>query len=179
MRARLEQHLVGYGLLSFGLSSVHNLMLVYHVDAYINAFKIGQAEFMTAEVIFMVWNCCNDLIWGWLSDMVWSGPSNSQLSGGQAPRSRLQLLGRRLSYAFCSCLFERHSTKHARSPHSHASPCTCRVARLLPWSRSLPPGAGACNWRALAWPALLFCSGIPFYQWRGTLRYVWFSMTVS
>ncbi|EDQ92401.1 uncharacterized protein MONBRDRAFT_13785 [Monosiga brevicollis MX1] len=70
MRARLEQHLVGYGLLSFGLSSVHNLMLVYHVDAYINAFKIGQAEFMTAEVIFMVWNCCNDLIWGWLSDMV-------------------------------------------------------------------------------------------------------------
>ena len=59
---------IGYGMLSLALSLVHNVMLLYHVQAYTNVFELDRTSFVVAELAFLIWNSVNDLLFGWLSD---------------------------------------------------------------------------------------------------------------
>lgn len=59
---------VGYGLMALALSSVHNVFLIYHVDAYVNVFGISFNGFWIAEFLFLLYNSFNDVIWGMLAD---------------------------------------------------------------------------------------------------------------
>jgi hypothetical protein len=57
-----------YGSFSFYISIINSLFILYHVDAYVNLFKINKNEFWIGETIFMIWNCLNDPLFAWLSD---------------------------------------------------------------------------------------------------------------
>ncbi|EGD82315.1 hypothetical protein PTSG_02982 [Salpingoeca rosetta] len=58
----------GYGVMALALSSIHNVFLIYHVDAYVNAFGISFGGFWVAELVFLAYNSINDLIWGMIAD---------------------------------------------------------------------------------------------------------------
>ena len=57
-----------YGSISFYITSLNTLFILYHVDAYLNIYKIDQTSFWIGETIFMLWNSFNDPLFGWLSD---------------------------------------------------------------------------------------------------------------
>ena len=59
---------VGYGTLALALSCIHNVFLIYHVDAYVNVFGISFHGFWIAEAVFLAYNSINDLIWGMVAD---------------------------------------------------------------------------------------------------------------
>jgi hypothetical protein len=59
---------VYYGSISFYITSLNTLFILYHVDAYLSLYKIDKTSFWIGETIFMFWNSINDPLFGWLSD---------------------------------------------------------------------------------------------------------------
>lgn len=59
---------LSYGSISFYITSINTLFILYHVDAYLNLYKIDKTSFWIGETIFMLWNSINDPLFGWLSD---------------------------------------------------------------------------------------------------------------
>ena len=59
---------VYYGVISFFISILHNVFLLYHVETFVSIYKIDKFSFWIGEVIFLVWNSCNDPLFGWISD---------------------------------------------------------------------------------------------------------------
>lgn len=57
-----------YSILSLCLAAIHNLFLIYHVEAYVYSFKINQSFFWFGEIIFLLWNSINDPLFGYLLD---------------------------------------------------------------------------------------------------------------
>ena len=57
-----------YGALSFFKAILHNVFLLYHVDVFFSIYKIDKTSFWLSEIIFLIWNSCNDPLFGWLSD---------------------------------------------------------------------------------------------------------------
>ena len=57
-----------YGSISFYITSLNTLFILYHVDAYLNLYKIDKTSFWIGETVFMIWNSINDPLFGWLSD---------------------------------------------------------------------------------------------------------------
>jgi hypothetical protein len=114
----------GYGGLALGMSLVHNVMLLYHVDAYTHVFGIPHGHFVAAELVFLLYNSLNDFIWGWLSD---SGPlgATKALKDGQGTRAAAaqDVVHRRLrcvhSSAPCAAGLRRVRSP-AHSPHRRA-----------------------------------------------------------
>ena len=59
---------VYYGLISFFISILHNVFLLYHVETFVSIYKIDKFSFWAGEVVFLIWNSCNDPLFGWISD---------------------------------------------------------------------------------------------------------------
>lgn len=57
-----------YGSISFFITILQNIYLLYHVDVYLSVYKIDKFSFWFGEIIFLIWNSCNDPLFGWLSD---------------------------------------------------------------------------------------------------------------
>ncbi len=57
-----------YGLINFCTSLIHNIFLVYHVQAFVSGFGLSKFSFWAAEIVFLVWNAINDPLFGWLLD---------------------------------------------------------------------------------------------------------------
>ncbi|ESO03349.1 hypothetical protein HELRODRAFT_112249 [Helobdella robusta] len=57
-----------YGSISFFINILHNIFLIYHVDVFLNVYKIDKTSFWVGEIIFLIWNSLNDPIFGWISD---------------------------------------------------------------------------------------------------------------
>lgn len=57
-----------YGSISFFVVMLHNVFLLYHVDVFVNIYKIDKFSFWIAEIIFLLWNSFNDPLFGWISD---------------------------------------------------------------------------------------------------------------
>jgi Na+/melibiose symporter-like transporter len=57
-----------YGSISFYITSLNTLFILYHVDAYLNIYRIDKTSFWIGETVFMLWNSFNDPLFGWLSD---------------------------------------------------------------------------------------------------------------
>lgn len=67
-----------YGSMSFFLTILHNIFLLYHVDMFVTVYKIDKTSFWIAESIFLLWNSLNDPLFGWLSDSKYLGNSIKQ-----------------------------------------------------------------------------------------------------
>ncbi|VDN11002.1 unnamed protein product [Dibothriocephalus latus] len=59
---------LAYGVIFFCTSLLHNIFLVYHVQAFVSGFGLSKLSFWSAELVFLVWNSINDPLFGWLLD---------------------------------------------------------------------------------------------------------------
>lgn len=57
-----------YGAMALYTAILHNLFLLYHIEMFVSVFKIDKLSFYIGEIIFLVWNSCNDPLFGWISD---------------------------------------------------------------------------------------------------------------
>eukprot|EP00049_Salpingoeca_infusionum_P011392 m.198172 g.198172 ORF g.198172 m.198172 type:complete len:531 (-) comp14916_c1_seq1:109-1701(-) len=83
---------LAYGSIALFMNVIHNVFLIYHVQAYTRVFGITQQGFWIAELVFMLGNSLNDLLWGMLSD----GTLVSDAASDVASRNPLTTLNRRL-----------------------------------------------------------------------------------
>lgn len=67
----------GYGAVALCMGVLHNVVLLYHYDAFMFVFRMSQPSFVAAELAFLVYNSVNDFLLSWISD--------SRLLGGAAP----------------------------------------------------------------------------------------------
>lgn len=57
-----------YGAMALYTAILHNLFLLYHIEMFVSVFKIDKLSFYIGEIVFLVWNSCNDPLFGWISD---------------------------------------------------------------------------------------------------------------
>ena len=82
-----------YGSLSFFMAILHNIFLLYHVDVCLSFYKIDKFSFWLSELIFLIWNSCNDPIFGWVSDRKYLRNQTNQHQMVNDRLSALQLNG--------------------------------------------------------------------------------------
>ncbi|KAM5142183.1 transmembrane protein 180 isoform 1-T5 [Mantella aurantiaca] len=120
-----------YGSLSFFLSVLHNVFLLYYVDTFVSVYKIDKLSFWIGETVFLVWNSLNDPLFGWLSDHVFLSTKQSSvdISTPEVVLKRLRALGRNgplfalsflafwvswahpgLQFLICLCLYDSFLT---------------------------------------------------------------------
>ncbi|KAM4034137.1 transmembrane protein 180 isoform 1-T3 [Anomaloglossus baeobatrachus] len=68
-----------YGSLSFFLSVLHNVFLLYYVDTFVSVYKIDKLSFWIGETVFLIWNSLNDPLFGWLSDQIFLNAKQSSV----------------------------------------------------------------------------------------------------
>ncbi|XP_063291223.1 transmembrane protein 180 [Pelobates fuscus] len=85
-----------YGSLSFFISVLHNVFLLYYVDTFVSVYKIDKLSFWIGETIFLIWNSLNDPLFGWLSDRVFldAKQSSIDISAPEVVLKRLKALRR-------------------------------------------------------------------------------------
>ncbi|KAM8924483.1 transmembrane protein 180 [Pelodytes ibericus] len=83
-----------YGSLSFFISVLHNVFLLYYVDTFVSVYKIDKLSFWIGETVFLIWNSLNDPLFGWLSDRVFlnSKQSSVDASSPEVVLKRLKAL---------------------------------------------------------------------------------------
>lgn len=59
---------VAYGTLSFIISSINNIFLLFYMSTFLYVYKIDSTSFYIGETLFLVWNSINDPLFGWISD---------------------------------------------------------------------------------------------------------------
>ncbi|KAM9327307.1 transmembrane protein 180 [Gastrophryne carolinensis] len=120
-----------YGSLSFFLSVLHNVFLLYYVDTFVSVYKIDKLSFWIGETVFLIWNSLNDPLFGWLSDRVFlsSKQSSVEISSPDVVLKRLTALSRNgplfalsflafwvlwahpgLQFLICLCLYDSFLT---------------------------------------------------------------------
>jgi len=87
------EHEIGayYGSISLFSAILHNIFLLYHVETFVSVYKIDKMSFWIGEVIFLVWNSCNDPLFGWISDRSLLTKSKAH-SNEQVVMKRIQAL---------------------------------------------------------------------------------------
>ncbi|KAE8590512.1 hypothetical protein XENTR_v10018090 [Xenopus tropicalis] len=68
-----------YGSLSFFISVLHNVFLLYYVDTFVSVYKIDKLSFWIGETIFLIWNSLNDPLFGWISDRIFLNTKKSSV----------------------------------------------------------------------------------------------------
>lgn len=72
---------IAYGGLSFFISSLNNIFIIFYMSTFIYAFKIDSKSFLIGETLFFIWNSINDPLFGWISDQ-------NTISGNNQDNSR-------------------------------------------------------------------------------------------
>ncbi|GBG34712.1 Transmembrane protein 180 [Hondaea fermentalgiana] len=57
-----------FGMVMFASTAMNSLFVTYYLDLYMNVVRLDASAFYVGQVIFMVWNACNDPVIGWISD---------------------------------------------------------------------------------------------------------------
>ncbi|XP_066457024.1 transmembrane protein 180 [Eleutherodactylus coqui] len=120
-----------YGSLSFFLSVLHNVFLLYYVDTFVSVYKIDKMSFWIGETVFLIWNSLNDPLFGWFSDRIFlnTKESNVDISTPDVVLKRLNALSRNgplfalsflafwvswahpgLQFLICLCLYDSFLT---------------------------------------------------------------------
>ncbi|KAK6178037.1 hypothetical protein SNE40_012876 [Patella caerulea] len=81
-----------YGSMSFFITIVHNIFLLYHVEIFVSVYRIDKTSFWIGETIFLIWNSCNDPLFGWMSDSKYLNTSAQK--GNDVVLQRLSFLQR-------------------------------------------------------------------------------------
>ncbi|KAM4703621.1 transmembrane protein 180 [Rhinophrynus dorsalis] len=120
-----------YGSLSFFISVLHNVFLLYYVDTFVSVYKIDKLSFWIGETIFLIWNSLNDPLFGWISDRVFLNTKRSSvdITSPEVVLKRLKALSRNgplfalsflafwvawahpgLQFLICLCLYDSFLT---------------------------------------------------------------------
>ena len=59
---------MAFGSVAFGTSALNNVFVTYYVELFTSVARLTPTAFYIGQVIFMIWNACNDPLLGWLSD---------------------------------------------------------------------------------------------------------------
>ena len=57
-----------YGSISLFTTILHNVFILYHIEMFLNVFKINKTSFWIGESLFLLWNSFNDPLFGWIGD---------------------------------------------------------------------------------------------------------------
>lgn len=57
-----------YGSISLFTTILHNVFILYHIELFVNVFKIDKTSFWIGESLFLIWNSVNDPLFGWIGD---------------------------------------------------------------------------------------------------------------
>ncbi len=67
---------LAYGLTMLGSTALHSCFMTYYVQVFMHRFSVSPSSFVTAQLLFGLWNALNDPLFGWLSDSIaWAGGS--------------------------------------------------------------------------------------------------------
>ena len=59
---------LAYGMTSFSSAILNNIFITYYVEMAVSVTRVSEGWFMTAQVIYCIWNSLNDPACGWWGD---------------------------------------------------------------------------------------------------------------
>ncbi|XP_063286433.1 transmembrane protein 180-like [Pelobates fuscus] len=59
---------LAYSMTTLGAGMMNNIFNFYYVKLFLNQYKISEAAFNQAQVVFMIWNAVNDPLFGYIQD---------------------------------------------------------------------------------------------------------------
>ncbi|XP_066496837.1 transmembrane protein 180-like isoform X1 [Tiliqua scincoides] len=64
----IHPNAVAYSMTTLGAGMMNSIFNFYYVKLFLNQYKISEAAFHQAQVIFMIWNAINDPLFGYIQD---------------------------------------------------------------------------------------------------------------
>ncbi|XP_043945558.1 transmembrane protein 180-like isoform X1 [Protopterus annectens] len=59
---------VSYAMTTLGAGMMNHIFVFYYVKLFLNRYKISEASFHQAQVLYMIWNAINDPLFGYIQD---------------------------------------------------------------------------------------------------------------
>ncbi|XP_018094675.1 transmembrane protein 180 isoform X1 [Xenopus laevis] len=64
----INRSAVAYSMTTLGAGMMNAVFYFYYVKLFLNRYKISEAAFHQAQVVFMIWNAINDPLFGYVQD---------------------------------------------------------------------------------------------------------------
>ncbi|KAJ6659693.1 hypothetical protein lerEdw1_018406 [Lerista edwardsae] len=64
----INPNALAYSMTTLGAGMMNSIFSFYYVKLFLNRYKISEAAFHQAQVIFMIWNAINDPLFGYIQD---------------------------------------------------------------------------------------------------------------
>ncbi|NWX30219.1 MF13A protein, partial [Notiomystis cincta] len=64
----IHANALAYSMTTLGAGMMNSIFNFYYVKLFLNRYKISEAAFHQAQVVFMIWNAINDPLFGYLQD---------------------------------------------------------------------------------------------------------------
>ncbi|KAM4632155.1 transmembrane protein 180-like [Discoglossus pictus] len=64
----INKHALAYSMTTLGAGMMNHIFNFYYVKLFLNQYKISEAAFHKAQIVFMIWNAINDPLFGYLQD---------------------------------------------------------------------------------------------------------------
>ncbi|XP_044289755.1 transmembrane protein 180-like isoform X2 [Varanus komodoensis] len=66
--SRIHPNALAYSMTTLGAGMMNSIFNFYYVKLFLNKYKISEAAFHQAQVVFMIWNAINDPLFGYIQD---------------------------------------------------------------------------------------------------------------
>uniref|UniRef100_A0A8C6JZB7 Uncharacterized protein n=1 Tax=Melopsittacus undulatus TaxID=13146 RepID=A0A8C6JZB7_MELUD len=64
----IHPNALAYSMTTLGAGMMNSIFNFYYVKLFLNQYKISEAAFHQAQVVFMIWNAINDPLFGYIQD---------------------------------------------------------------------------------------------------------------
>ncbi|NWV66574.1 MF13A protein, partial [Malurus elegans] len=64
----IHTNALAYSMTTLGAGMMNSVFNFYYVKLFLNRYKISEAAFHVAQVVFMIWNAINDPLFGYIQD---------------------------------------------------------------------------------------------------------------
>ncbi|XP_020655191.3 transmembrane protein 180 isoform X1 [Pogona vitticeps] len=66
--SRINPNALAYSMTTLGAGMMNSIFSFYYVKLFLNRYRISEAAFHQAQVVFMIWNAVNDPLFGYIQD---------------------------------------------------------------------------------------------------------------
>ncbi|XP_062999115.1 transmembrane protein 180-like [Elgaria multicarinata webbii] len=66
--SKIHPNALAYSMTTLGAGMMNSIFSFYYVKLFLNRYKISEAAFHQAQIIFMIWNAINDPLFGYIQD---------------------------------------------------------------------------------------------------------------
>ncbi|XP_061456257.1 transmembrane protein 180-like isoform X3 [Rhineura floridana] len=66
--SEIHPNALAYSMTTLGAGMMNSIFNFYYVKLFLNQYKISEAAFHQAQVVFMIWNAINDPLFGYIQD---------------------------------------------------------------------------------------------------------------